>query len=342
VPETTLVTSSPIVDGIVDEFALKMRARKERDKLPFMLRGAHPHHHGIVRARFHVEQGLRQDVAHGIFAQPGGYPAYVRFSNSGADPDVAADARGMAIKVMGVKGEKLIDDEKQTQDFLLVNFPIFIAKDPAEFHALLVASRELKEASVKNPGSLPALLTAFNQRFPLVQKAKSVIGNPLRVSYFSQSAYTLGVANAVKYCARPRIVETTAPSQEELKTLGPEYLRAAMKDTLGKEEVLFDFMVQPRTGDEMSVDDPTNDWDEKKAPFVKVATIVIPAQSFDSDRQLSFAEDISYNPWHSLQAHRPLGAINEARRDAYLTLRDLRNAGKPVHLPEPTGNETFK
>ena len=33
------------------------------------------------------------------------------------------DARGMAIKLTGVPGEKLMDDEKHTQDFVLISHP---------------------------------------------------------------------------------------------------------------------------------------------------------------------------------------------------------------------------
>jgi hypothetical protein len=152
----------------------------------------------------------------------------------------------------------------------------------------------------------------------------------------------LGDATTVKYCARPTAADTTRPSsKEEIDALGPEYLRAAMKNTLDAEGVVFDFMVQRKVGDDMPVDDPTIVWDERKSHFTKVATIVIAKQVFDSEKQMDFAEDISYNPWHSLHAHKPLGAMNEARRDAYLVLLKLRSTGKPAPLPEPTGTETF-
>lgn len=334
---TDLVTSN----ALVDEFARRMQARQALMRLPFMRRGAHSHHHGIVRAEFRVNGGLEPDLCHGIFAEPRSYPAYVRFSNSGTDPDGIPDARGMAIKVMSVDGEKLLDDEQRTQDFLLVNFPVFIAKDPQEFHAFLVASRELKETQMKDPASFPARFKAFKEAFPLFEQARSVIGNPLRVAYFSQTAYASGDAAIVKYCARPTTADTTRPSEKEAAALGPEYLRAAMKDTLDREDVVFDFMVQRKVGN-MPVEDPTIPWEESESHFTKVATIVIAKQVFDSEKQMDFAEDISYNPWHSLHAHKPLGAMNEARRDAYLALLKLRSTGKPAPLPEPTGTETFE
>src|SRR5258705_11369668 len=46
----------------------------------------------------------------GIFAQPGKYRAYVRFSNGAGrrQKDQVGDVRGMAVKLVGVPGKKLI------------------------------------------------------------------------------------------------------------------------------------------------------------------------------------------------------------------------------------------
>ena len=73
----------------------------------------------------------------------------------------------------------------------------------------------------------------------------------------------------------------------------------------------FDFLVQPQ-GDPaaMPVDDPTIPWDETASPPIKVATLVIPPQTFAARSQLEFAETLSFTPWHTLPVHSPLGAIN--------------------------------
>ena len=41
----------------------------------------------------------------------------------------------MAIKLLGVAGEKLLDDEKDatTQDFVLIDHPVFFIKDVADY-----------------------------------------------------------------------------------------------------------------------------------------------------------------------------------------------------------------
>src|SRR5262245_63822435 len=108
-----------------------------------MLRDAHPKQHGLVRAEFIVSPNLPEDLRVGIFAQTTNYPAWVRFSNMSdpPKPDIEPDSRGMAIKVMGVEGEKILDTEKnaQTQDFVLMSTDFFVTKGVAEFADLVQA-----------------------------------------------------------------------------------------------------------------------------------------------------------------------------------------------------------
>jgi hypothetical protein len=56
---------------------------------------------------------------------------------------------------------------------------------------------------------------------------------------------------------------------------------------------------------------------------------------------MAFAEDLSYNPWHSLPAHRPLGNQNRARRVIYQALSKLRHEMNARPHLEPTGDDTF-
>jgi hypothetical protein len=74
---------------------------------------------------------------------------------------------------------------------------------------------------------------------------------------------------------------------------------------------------------------------------VVVARLVIPRQEFDSPAQMTFAEALSYNPWHSVAAHRPLGNQNRARRAIYWELSRLRHQMNGWSHVEPNGSETF-
>jgi hypothetical protein len=119
-------------------------------------------------------------------------------------------------------------------------------------------------------------------------------------------------------------------------------LREALKADLGRAAFAFDFLVQrhPRPTAAL-IEDPSIAWSEREAPFVKVATLEIPQQDFDTPERQALAEALSYNPWRCLAEHRPLGGISRARRQVYATLsafRHDRNSIAPVE-PEPWAEE---
>ena len=83
-------------------------------------------------------------------------------------------------------------------------------------------------------------------------------------------------------------------------------------------------------------------WPEKLSPRISAATLRLPRQKFDSPAQLDFARLLSYNPWHSIAEHRPLGNQSRARLRMYDTLSKLRHSMNDVPLYEPTGEEVFE
>lgn len=91
----------------------------------------------------------------------------------------------------------------------------------------------------------------------------------------------------------------------------------------------------------MPVEDPTIEWDSAASPFVKIATITIPKQKFDSKDQMDFCENLSMTPWHSLPEQRPLGGINRVRKAVYEAISTLRHNLNGEARTEPTGEEQF-
>ena len=80
--------------------------------------------HGIVRGEFSVHENFRQKFRHGIYAQPQTYRAWVRFSGPGPyiTPDIDdVGFMSISIKLMGVPGPKLMDEEKFTIDMFGVS-----------------------------------------------------------------------------------------------------------------------------------------------------------------------------------------------------------------------------
>jgi hypothetical protein len=82
-------------------------------------------------------------------------------------------------------------------------------------------------------------------------------------------------------------------------------------------------------------------WPEKLSPRVSVATLRLPRQRFDSPAQIEFARRLSYNPWHSIPEHRPLGNQSRARKRMYWLLSSFRHHMNGIPHYEPNGDETF-
>jgi catalase len=311
----------------------RLKAKIIRENPPgIMRRDAHPKMHGVVRAEFIVEADLPEELRVGIFSEPKTYRAWIRFSNQSnrIGPDSKADIRGMAIKLMGVPGEKLLEAERdeQTQDFILISTPVFVTKDVEEFDGLLKAMES---------GAL-AQIWFYLTHLRMVRnilKALRKFANPLQVRYFSTTPYLWG-ETAIKYSAIPRGGDPDAIP----KNAQDDYLRTAMVRQLEAGDARFDFTVQLRTDARtMPIEDPGREWSEAASPYRKVASIVIPRQSFDTGQQREFGENLSYSPWHSLPEHRPLGGVNRARKVVYAFISTFRHQKNNAPRREPTSWE---
>lgn len=54
----------------------------------------------------------------------------------------------------------------------------------------------------------------------------------------------------------------------------PNFLRAALQNTLNKKDVCMEFLIQPRTSNKMLVETSMNEWKEDKAPFIKLQPFI--------------------------------------------------------------------
>src|SRR6185503_17141007 len=242
-----------------------MSERKYPPNVRPMRRDAHTKAHGCVKADFTVASQVPERARLGLFKEPGSRQAWIRFSNafSSMESDGKLDVRGMAIKVMGVEGEKLLASEKleKTQDFLLINTNVFFSPNTAEY---VKFSREY----VKNESTLGYVLwpSRWRQAGILYRSARVPMTNPLTTRFWSSVPYKLGAA-AVKYSAKP-CAGIVAP---EKSGTSADFLREAMAAFLRNGEGCFDFMVQFQTDPvKMPVEDPSVEWDEAVSPFVTV------------------------------------------------------------------------
>jgi hypothetical protein len=300
-------------------------------------RDAHPKAHGCVTGSFAVNTDLPVNLRVGTF-QPGArYDAWIRFSNGSQADDRENDARGMAIKVIGVEGERLLQNEDpsaRTHDFLLSNHHTFFLSNITDYVGFMQTVTEKG-----NPISFFLSWNPFDMHLRAAWLARKFvtqpISSPLTSRYWSATPYALG-DQVVKYSAVPCGGADT--SGEHPDDAG--YLAAAMKGELGEGDACFDFMIQRRTlPEEMLVEDSTVTWDEEDAPFVPVGRITIPQQTFDSDAQKLHCENLSFSPWHGTKEHRPLGSMNRTRKAVYEATSEARHRLNGAPRVEPTDLE---
>jgi hypothetical protein len=324
------------LQDIITTFSAQMRRLWQTGDFQ---RGGNTKTHGIVRGEFTIRDDLPEHLRRGIYAQPRTYRAWVRFSGPG--PYITADIddvgfMSMSIKLMGVPGPKLLDDEQWTQDMFGVSTPTFVTPDTR-------ANAELQRWSYKNA----QLFYFFNTRRQHVLDGimqtlwTKTQSSPLEGDYFSCVPYLLGEGQAMQYSMRPRLrTRTRVP---RLPARPPDnYLREAMVATLARQDVEFDILLQVQTDPFlMPIEHNGVLWPEKLSPRVPAAVLRIPRQTFDSPEQLAFPSVLSFNPWHCIPEHRPLGNQSRARLRMYKELSTLRQRVNGLQHYEPTGDEAF-
>lgn len=322
--------SPAIQEAVTDEIlasTLKEQAQKGPD-----LRQLHPKSHGLLWGEFIVEDNIPESLQVGVFTKTRTYPIWLRLSN-GSTPekrgklksDLEPDVRGLAIKLLDVEGEKVLDDEKYTQDFIFLNHPVFIAKDAQQF-------ADLGKAGSGNAD--PQLLESLAPVFAILQAINNKqVANPLLIQYWGTTPYKLG-SHVIKFSLKPH-------QEDQIPAVKPDsenYLREAVVKYLTQEaqEAKFDFLVQLFVDHQKTpIEDATQEWKEEDAPFIKLATIRIPSQKFDFEERKRLDEGLSFTPWHTLAEHEPIGSINLARKKIYSETVKFRHNYSEQRLREP-------
>lgn len=299
-------------------------------------RALHAKGHLGVEAELTVKPDLPEHARFGVFREPKTFKAFVRSSNGAGtrQHDAKDDVRGLGIKVVGVAGKKLIPgmEDEVTQDFLVILSASTPFRGPEEFVTTVRAAA--------NPLLLlPRLIggLGFGRAFSLLKKLSGGFPKSTSVAtsrYFSALPVQYG-PYAVHYGLRPH----AAPSGEPAKR-GASFFGEELAERLRKGPVVYDFQVQ-FYGDatKTPIEDASIEWRESDAPFVTVGTLTLLQQDVTSargERIGRFVEGLSFDPWHALVEHRPLGAMMRARNHAYRLSTEERRASK-----EPTGDESF-
>ncbi len=318
-----------------------IKRRFDENRRPAM-RDAHATDNGCVRATFAVDPDLDPALRHGVFVPGAQYKAYIRFSNGNSErlSNRRLDARGMAIKLVGVPGTKLLEDEKQTQDFILVKGPVFFVDDLVRyrnalqtFHAGGVLHQNLALLRLRGR---EILLSIINN--------STLIDNPLFSRYWSKTPYRLGVGRdraAIKFMVRPRLPAPPPLLRRILTVLRPSFsLKTELQNVLAVQPAEFDFYIQRYVDETRTpIEDSKTKWQETVSRPQHVARIVIPPQRLISKERDDFCENLSFSPWHALAEHKPLGAVNRVRKQVYLQISNFRHSLNGVAPKEPAGDE---
>lgn len=348
---------------LFDELSRTMQhiTRKMASRYRHAYRPVHAKSHGILTGTLVIPSGLPTHLAQGLFASPGSYPTVMRFSTNPGDilTDKVSSPRGLAVKVMGVEGEKTKNHEgATTQDFVMINANAFTAPDPAgflkqikQFDEGLDVGEATKEVISNVARATNAVLKAVHLPSSTLEGVGASATHPLGEAFSTVAPLRFG-----EYVCKIGL----APGSANLKHLAGEgikldeynSLERLIHDFMRENEAVWDVKVQlalrePGIATEdlrFPIEDASKEWPEEDSPWQTVATIVVPAQESYSDaRQTYVDERMSFNPWHALLAHQPLGGIMRSRLKAYeeaIRYRVKRNdrervePANPAEIPE--------
>lgn len=312
------------------------------------IRSVHAKTHGLLVGELSVVEGLPPAYAQGLFAQAGSYPVVMRLSTTPGDilSDDVSTPRGMAIKAIGVPGARVDGSEgDSTQDFVLVNGPVFAAPTAKKF----AGNAKLLAATTDKAPNLKRLFSAVARA---AEKAIEAVGgesatlkamgghpetHPLGETYFSQVPILYG-----DYMAKVSVAPVS-PSLTALKDAPvdlkdrPDGLRDAVVDYFAGHEAEWELRVQLCTDlDQMPIEDASVEWPQEQSPYVTVARLKVAQQpAWSEERAKRIDEGMQFNPWHALAAHRPLGSIMRVRKEVYAMSKRFRAERNGVEISEP-------
>jgi hypothetical protein len=311
-------------------------------------RSVHAKSHGLLRGTFSVYPNLPPELAQGVFATTQELPVVLRLSTTPGDvlDDHVSTPRGVAMKIVGVDGARLPGGEGDaTQDFIMVNGPAFMAPNPKKFLGNL---KLLATTTDKAPGLKKALSAALRGAEKTVEAFggevatfKALGGHPL-TNILGETFYTQVPMLYGRYMAKLSLAPLS-PQLIALKNAAldmkdhPNAIRDAVVAFFASNDAEWELRVQLCTDlAAMPIEDASVVWPEGKSPYVGVARIRVPRQrAWSAERSAAVDEGMSFNPWHCVAAHRPLGSVMRARKAAYEASAAYRAERNGRTLAEP-------
>ena len=312
------------------------------------MRSVHAKSQGVLRAHVIVESGLPAALAQGLFAAPASYEALMRFSTIPGDilDDKVSVPRGLALKILGVPGERLPGSEGDTtQNFVFIDGPAFNAPSAKKF---LGSLKQLAATTDKAEGAKMALSSLLQATEKVVEafggqstKLVSMGGHP-ETQVLGQTFFTAAALRHGRFMAKLSV----KPVSPDLKALTDKKVDLADRpDGLREETVAFmrahraewALQVQLCTDLEtMPIEDASVEWPQDESPYITVARIVAePQLAYSAELAKAVDDGMFFSPWRGLAAHQPIGNVMRARRRAYDQSAQFRAARNGTPVVEP-------
>lgn len=312
------------------------------------VRSVHAKSHGLFEGELTILPDLPPELAQGIAAQPGAHQAFMRLSTNPGDllDDSVSVPRGIALKILDVAGERLPGaSDAPTQDFIMVDSPAFGARQAKDFLANLKLLARTTDRAPRGKKLLSAALRGTEKVIETIGGESAVLKqlgghrhtHPLGATFFTQVPFRYG-GHIAKLSLAPVAEHLRALTDTEIDVTGrPNALREEVDAVIAAKGGEWELRVQLCTDlDRMPIEDASVEWDQGESPFRAIGRLVVqPQPGWTEEKARRFDDGMAFSPWQGLAAHRPLGAINRARRSAYPMSRDFRAAfnGCPIHEP---------
>lgn len=335
-----------LIDEIVQQMAASSRCAFERHR--HAIRDAHAKSNGLLKGELTVHGDLPAELRQGVFAQPRTYPVVARLSSAPSDihSDQIPAARGFALKLIGVDGERLAPEiGGANQDFLMVNFPALAFGTIAKYRRML----SLLEANSHAPDTFQRLLagTAHGAK-QLLESLGGTPGatldglardnhHPLGENYHTQAAIRFG-AYLAKLSLQPGSDSVRSLTGRPVDDVQYASLRDVVSGHFAEHGAEYTLSAQLCTDlATMPVEDAAIAWPEELSPQRAIATLRFAPQSTAHPARQVYGDDVlSFNPWNGVAAHQPLGGIMRIRRAAYERSTAFRHAMNARPRVEPS------
>lgn len=256
-----------------------------------------------------------------------------------------------------------------TQDFVMINSKVFFIRTIQEYAAFSSALGMGKVMQYFFPSPIKPWTWHAREASLAISSFKPRPESLVTEQYYSLSAYKLGPRAYVKYSMRPcpentprypayarepgllsllwRDIRLPAARAAEF-SLDPDsyrdYLRDELTNQLRQGSPCFDLLIQPQIPEkEMPIEDATVEWSETASPLIPVGRLRLYEVPDNNTAEINqVCENLSFNPWHALPDHEPVGVMNRVRKAVYQGMSRYRrtkncqqNRGMACPVPPP-------